>query len=568
MTTHNYRANNINESKLEKLDREPYFFHANVEGNFSEKAFPNAEVLELKVGAQVMFIKNDSSPEKQYFNGKIGTILYMDEDTVAVQCPNEAEPIEVSYERWDNVKYSLDEETKEISEEIAGVFSQIPLRLAWAITIHKSQGLTFEKAIIDAGASFAHGQTYVAMSRCTSLEGIVLKTRINSQAIINDTSVASFSKEVAENEPDASDLNQSQKNYQLNLIAEILNYQPFLRPAQRMISIYYKNRSTLQGVAIENPLETIKDKGVVTLMKVSNAFQKELIGFDAAVSELAEDNVKIQDRFKKAVAYYQDQTETWIKKPLEELDVSSDNKAVRKEFQKQYDALHELLAIKEFVLNKMKNGFKVQEYLQVRADAVLQEEKAPKKKGNKPKRDPVLAIKLRELRDVIATAENIPHFQVFTQETLYAFCDLLPRSLSALKKVKEMGKIRVAKYGEEIIEVIEEYCQEHQIELETKPKKEVKQPSHEISLELFKKGHSVKEIASARDLVEGTIYGHLLRYVPSGEIEISDLMPSERYEELVKEIESTEFESLKELKDKLDDAYTYHELRIVLQSLE
>jgi hypothetical protein len=567
LTTHNYRANSINESKLEKLAQESHFFHATIEGNFSEKAFPNAEILELKVGAQVMFIKNDSSLEKRYFNGKIGTIVSMDEDTVAVECPNEEEPIEVGYERWDNVKYSLDEETKEISEEITGVFSQIPLRLAWAITIHKSQGLTFEKAIIDAGASFAHGQTYVAMSRCTSLEGIVLKTRINSNAIINDTSVASFTKEVAENEPDAEDLNQSQKTYQLNLIAEVFNYQPFLRPVQRMISIYYKNRSTLQGVDVEQ-LEVLKDKGVVALMKVSNGFQKELIGFDAAVSELAEDNAKIQDRFQKAVSYYLDHTKKWIKKPFEELDPSSDNKAVRKEFQKQYDALQEALSVKEFVLKKMTGGFKVQDYLKVRSDAVLQESEAPKKKQNKPTRDPKLAIQLRELRDVIATSENIPHFQVFTQETLYAFCDALPRSLSALKKIKGMGKIRVAKYGEEILEVIEGYCQEEGIQPGEKPKKEKKQPSHEISLELFKKGMSVQEIASERNLVEGTIFGHLQRYVSSGEIEITDLMPSERYQQLVKEVESVEFESLKELKNKLDDSYTYHELRIVLQSLE
>ena len=277
LTTHNSKANSINESKLAKLQEESHFFNAQIEGKFSETAFPNSEIVELKVGAQVMFIKNDSAPEKRYFNGKIGVITHINEDTVTVQCPNEDSYIETTYERWDNVKYSLDEDTNEIKEEIAGIFSQMPLRLAWAITIHKSQGLTFEKAIIDAGASFAHGQTYVAMSRCTSLEGIVLKTQIGAKSIINDGTVKSFTEEVAANEPDEKVLTSSEKSYQLNLMAEIFSFQSLLYPTQRMMDIYYKNRSTLQGNVLTH-LETIKDQGVVQLMKIAASFQKQLEG--------------------------------------------------------------------------------------------------------------------------------------------------------------------------------------------------------------------------------------------------------------------------------------------------
>jgi hypothetical protein len=567
LTTHNNRARNINESKLEKLDRESHFFHANVEGNFSESSFPNSEVLELKIGAQVMFIKNDSSPEKQYFNGKIGTIVNIEDDLVTVQCPDDDFPIETTFEKWDNIKYSLEEETKEINEEIVGAFSQIPLRLAWAITIHKSQGLTFEKAIIDAGASFAHGQTYVALSRCTSLDGIVLKTKINSNAIINDGTVKSFSEEVAENEPDETILNRSEKEYQLNLMAEIFNYQAFLYPVQRMMDIYYKNRTTLQGT-IANHLETIKDKGVIPLMKVAHSFQSQLKALDEETSELAEHNEKIQERFQKAVTYFTDQTEEFIKKPLEELTFSSDNKAVKKDFQKQFDALLDALSVKIFVLKKLTKGFQTKEYLQVRSEAVLQETEVPKKKKLRSKRDPILAIRLRELRDDIATAENIPHFQVFTQETLYAMCDALPRNPSELKKVKGMGKIRVRKYGDEILEVIDEYCKENGINAKNEQKKEDKKPSHQISLELFKKGFSIKEIAKERNLTVSTIESHLVKYIPSGDIDVLELIPLQRYKKLVQEIEATEFNSLKELKDALDDSYSYTELKIVLQSLE
>ena len=188
-------------------------FKAEVEGKFPEYSFPNHKKLELKVGAQVMFIKNDSSHEKRYFNGKIGKIVSLSKDEAFVSCPEDDEDIVTTAETWENVNYSINQDTKEISEHITGSFSQIPLRLAWAITIHKSQGLTFEKAIIDTKASFAHGQTYVALSRCRTLEGIVLKSPISATSIISDTRVISFNKNVEENQPNVDTLNESQKNF-------------------------------------------------------------------------------------------------------------------------------------------------------------------------------------------------------------------------------------------------------------------------------------------------------------------------------------------------------------------
>ena len=244
LTTHNNRANLINNSELNTLKIKPVFFNAIISGKFSENAFPNAERLELKVGAQVMFIKNDSSTEKRYYNGKIGIITAITKESVAVQCGDEVDEIITEKETWSNINYSINEETKAIKEEMIGAFTQIPLRLAWAITIHKSQGLTFERAIIDAEASFAHGQTYVALSRCTSLEGLVLKTPITSSAIINDSTVSLFNEGVEENHPDEDILNTSEKNFQLNLIAELFDFQPLLYPVTRLIDIFYKNLPT------------------------------------------------------------------------------------------------------------------------------------------------------------------------------------------------------------------------------------------------------------------------------------------------------------------------------------
>ena len=459
LTTHNNRANAINNLELEKLKTKTSFFKADISGKFNENSFPNDEKLALKVGAQVMFIKNDSSQEKRYYNGKIGIITDISKETVTVQCANEIDEIVTEKETWENINYSINDETKDIKEDITGSFSQIPLRLAWAITIHKSQGLTFEKAIIDAEASFAHGQTYVALSRCTSLEGIVLKTKISSNAIINDAKVGSFNKSVEENHPDESVLIESEKQFQLNLISELFDYQQFLYPTTRLIDIFYKNRTSIKGDVIEH-LQIIKDNGIVALMKVANGFKIQL----KTVSEAAilpENSSLIQERFTKAVDYFLTQTIKNIVQPLSKISFSSDNKAVKKDFDKQFDALQEVLTEKVFALKKMTEGFTTKTYLQVRANAVLQNVEKPKKKKVASKRDPIIALKLRELRDDIAKAENIPHFQIFTQETLYLLCDELPRTEKELLNIKGMGKIRDQKYGEEITELINSYCQEN-----------------------------------------------------------------------------------------------------------
>ena len=565
LTTHNKRASLINDSELNTLTTKNHIFNAEVSGKFNENAFPNDERLALKVGAQVMFIKNDSSPEKRYYNGKIGIITAISRENVTVQCANEIDEIITEKEQWDTVNYSIHEETKELKEDIVGTFSQIPLRLAWAITIHKSQGLTFNKAIIDAEASFAHGQTYVALSRCTSLEGLVLKTPISNSAIINDTTVQVFSKEVEENHPDETILTASEIQFQLNLISELLDYQSFLYPVSRLIDIYYKNRTSIKGEVIEH-LQLIKDNGIVALMKVSNGFKNQLLAISSE-GILPESSSQIQDRFKKAVDYFLTVSIKNIVQPIASLSFSSDNKAVKKDFTTQFDKLQELLSEKVFALKKMTEGFKVQPYLKIRAAAVLQKTTPVKKKKLPSKRDPILALGLRALRDDISKAENIPHFQIFTQETLYAICDSLPRTEKELLKVNGMGKIRVKKYGDEILELIETYCKENGINAFNEQKKEDKKSTKQISFELFKKGLSIKEIAKERSLTSGTVESHLASYIPSGEVDILELIPLKKYQKMIKEIEAVEYKNLTHLKENVDKSYSFMELRMVLLSL-
>ena len=333
-----------------------------------------------------------------------------------------------------------------------------------------------------------------------------------------------------------------------------------------MIDIFYKNQTSLKGEIITH-LQTIKDEGIVPLLKIANGFKNQIQQLSQE-NILAENSSAIQERFTKGIHYFQNQTEKLIQNPLNEISFSTDNKTVKKDFEKQLENLQELTSVKKFLFKKLKDGFKTQEYLKIRANAVLQNVEAPKKKKNPSKRDPLLAIKLRELRDDISKAESIPHFQIFTQVTLYEICDLLPRTPKELLKINGMGKIRVEKYGEEILEVIEKYCEENGINHQNKQKREDKKPTKQITFELFKNGLSIKEIAKERSLTNGTIESHLASFIASGEINVLEIIPIKKYKKIRKAIEDTEFKNLTELKEKVDKSFSYIELRMVLMAID
>ena len=224
LTTHNNQAQRINDRELASLPGKAYSFRAEVKDDFPEYSYPADEVLTIKEGAQIMFLKNDVSSEKRYYNGMIGEVVTVNETGMFVRGKDSEHEFQLLQEEWGNYKYVLNEETKEITEEIAGVFRQYPIRLAWAITIHKSQGLTFERAIIDARNSFAHGQTYVALSRCKTLDGMVLESPLRREAIISDSVVDNFTKAVERNKPGNKQLNDMQKAYFFDLLSDLFNF--------------------------------------------------------------------------------------------------------------------------------------------------------------------------------------------------------------------------------------------------------------------------------------------------------------------------------------------------------
>ena len=585
LTTHNNRANKMNLEELEGIKRTSHFFTASIDGDFPEHAYPTLEKLEFKVGAQVMFIKNDSAPEKRFYNGKIGKIVQMSKHEIVVRCPGDSHDITTEKEAWDNLTYSINEQTKEISEKVKGSFNQIPLRLAWSITIHKSQGLTFERAIIDAESSFAHGQTYVALSRCTTLEGIVLKSKIGQNGIIQDTRVIGFTQEVEDKSPDEKQLQQAQNNYQLQLIDDIFRFPNLGYLVNRCLKVEFQNSNILKG-NITEPLKIIKEKGVNELNKIANSFKNQLSEMNTADLE-PENNQEIQERFKKAIKYFKQQTEESLMKPLSEITFMTDNATVEKDFKDPLNKMNELFNIKRYCFNGLLEGFKTAKYLELRALAVFQKEKTTVKNKitTEDTKHPELFNALRQLRNDLVEEEDVAHFQVYTQKALLGMCENLPRTKKQLLKVHGIGQIKVDKYGTQIIEIIKAYCKEkniteafEQIDInlslsDEKPQKEkktkkTKGASHRLSLKLFKEGKSIKEIASERDLVFGTIENHLLTFIPSGEIKIEDLIPLEKAEALKKLVGEMTYEGIGDLKVQLSDKFSYRELKMVILELE
>jgi len=579
LTTHNHQANEINRRKLDEISSNSTFYEAEVVGDFSEHNFPTHENLELKVGSQVMFVKNDSDIEKRYFNGKIGKVISLEKDKVIVRCPGDYDDIEVTTELWENITYSIDEKTKEITEKVKGSFEQIPLKLAWAITIHKSQGLTFDKAVIDVELSFAHGQTYVALSRCKTLEGMVLLKPIEKQSIIHDNTVTNFTNNIEANQPTKNDLSEAEKQYHLNLIWELFNFSHLHYPINRALDISYQNQNTLRGNYLD-PIKTIKENGIDNLIKIGASFRNQLAAMSKDIQHPLADE-KIQERIAKGLEYFSKQMEEFIEKPLDELSFSTDNKAVNKDLKEQIKRFNEQLKVKEFCFRGLEDKFDPNKYMQLKNDAVFAKIKEPKaiKKEVIHEVNNKLFEQLRTFRTSISNSEDIPPFQVFTQDALYNMCNELPRTSKQLLKVKGMGKIRVAKYGEEILEIINDYCNSENIEAtdtveisseitERKPLK--KGTTQQISFDMYKDGMSIDDIAKERNLKTQTIETHLSKYISDGSIKLSELLGDAKSDEIVKAIKSVDYKELglTELKEKLDNKYSWGELRMALSAIE
>lgn len=369
LTTHNYQADNINKSELEALASKAKTFKAQVKGDFPESSFPTDGTLTLKIGAQVMFVKNDSSVDKAYYNGMLGEVVEFENDIIRVLPHGGDTVLDIGHEQWENLRYTIDEKTKEIAEEVIGTFSQYPLKTAWAITVHKSQGLTFEKAIIDVHNSFAHGQAYVALSRCKTLEGMVLSTLVPRSAIINDSLVNDFTSDPRHGQPDEEKLQQMQRHYMLTLVEGLFDFSAIrfsFSDIIRCMREHFYNSHPKIYIAWGKASERMK-----SVEEVARRFHMQYSNM-IMTSPDYQHNEFLQERLCKGADYFSQEI-VFVGSLLVKTSLPTDNKQVKERINTLLQTMQETYRHKaKLLLYVAKEGFVVQDYLKKKAKVMLE----------------------------------------------------------------------------------------------------------------------------------------------------------------------------------------------------
>ena len=482
LTTHNYQAQDINRMQLMLLPTQPMTYRAEVSGEFPELSYPTDAELELKIGAQVMFCKND--PGKAYYNGKIGQVVKCDNERVWVRCsPDSLDPdgqeekiLEVTPQEWTNSKYTTNAQTGEISEEIVGKFTQIPLKTAWAITIHKSQGLTFDRAIINAGKAFSPGQVYVALSRCRTLEGMVLSTPIPPGVISVDPQVVQFSQmQVA---PTADDLRRDRQKFVEDTLCQIFNFdqlQMRLNYVVRLMDEHlyrtYPNRvNTAKRICTE-----VNEK----LTLVGHTFQNQI----RQLMPLADDyehNPTLQERFTKGNLYYLNKTADLLQDFIEAGLPEIDNKTHKEQLEREFQLLESDYTLKVSLFTRFSTkGFSLNEYWDAKAIASMdpeekkaQREKAERAAARKKKneaegkvskitvsedediKDPKLYKALQAWRREKAAQLKVPPHFIMHNATIVALTNHKPTTAKELMAIPGIGKKVLSAFGTELLEIL------------------------------------------------------------------------------------------------------------------
>ena len=578
LTTHNRNADAVNETRLDALGGKEYRFNAEISGDFPEHAYPAPSALKLKKGAQVMFLRNDASGEQRYFNGKIGKIVRISEDDIRIKCPGESSEIVVESLEWKNIKYTVNEESKEIQEDVIGKFRQFPLKPAWAITIHKSQGLTFEKAVIDAESAFAHGQFYVALSRCKTLEGMVLRSPIPSRGISTDTAVLSFVESARRKPPSENSLHVAKIGYQQKLLLDCFDFQSLRSRLNYFVRLLLGNTDLVQvfGVSDMGRLREMAEKDVFS---VSEKFSRQL---QTRFTEetLPESDAYILKRTGKASKWFQEKFSLIFDDVVKNLRLETDNQELRKQIGNTLNYIKQEIVVKLAGITSCEKGFSPSHYLRAisKAEIDFSPEKAGKPQapdyGESDIEHPELFRQLKEWRSRKAKELGVPHFQILHQRVLIQIAVNLPDSGSALIKIKGVGKKTLEKYGEELLALVTGYRKKHGIESVTLPKAKAaareKTPSvkstsspntRQISFDMLNRGLTVPGIAKERGLAESTIQGHLCSFIETGDLNIDRLLSSEKQATIEAALNHAPDNFLSAAKDELGDDYSYGDIK-------
>lgn len=490
LTTHNYQADAVNREKMDALKGKPVSFDAEIDGNYPENSYPADTSLVLKVGAQVMFTRNDTSGDRLYYNGKIGTVTALKPDIVVTD--EEGNEIAVQKEKWENIKYDISSEDNEIKALVDGTFTQYPLRPAWAITIHKSQGLTFDRVVIDAGKAFSFGQVYVALSRCRTLEGIVLSSSISSRCTFSNQEVAAFEDSYTPEEMAEAGFDRCRLDFFTEKLCEAFNLKR-LKYLYGKLNGIWQNELVRLFPTLSKTFGSLADTSPDTEIKGFNELSEIGVRFQTQLKRIIDaDGTKNTDgvlagRISKAAAYFDVQLSALAKIAAPMALAEIENKETRKIFKVAFENfLKELkfriLLYEDIVLS----GFDVKRSAKIKTDSELEqfrtlkalvkalnsiveggEEKTEGKKKNASaddagttkaemleSRHPEVLEALVAWRKEKYTALGVPAFMVMHQRTLIHISNILPQSKEELLQADGFGKAKWEKYGREILELL------------------------------------------------------------------------------------------------------------------
>lgn len=466
LTTHNHIADSYNENRLANISGKAYRFKADIEGTFPEYSYPTDGELTLKEGAQVMFVKND--PAGKFYNGRIGRITSIDQGHVCVTCSGDDCEIEVEATEWENAKYELNAQTKEIETTVQGIFRQLPLRLAWAITIHKSQGLTFEHAIIDAAFSFAAGQVYVALSRCKSLDGLVLAKPVQQSNIMNDRGVGNYIAMQGEAaQRSISMLPALKEQYHIEQLRQLFDFNDLQRSENqlaRVIEEHFAGTHPRLAAAHRQARSDIKDKVVEVARKWTAIFM--------AMNGGELNNTQFAERVKRSATYFLDTVTDILGDLLPATSAESDSRHVQKRFLDAIADTGMIYDIKTAILKEVAlNGFDPVTFMRIKQRVTLgvtdDREEIPKKRTKRNKKekaksnvntedvqDKALFEQLREWRQNKSVEKGLPPYAIIRQKALIGIANSRPQTIGQLISIPFFGKKSAETYGEEILEII------------------------------------------------------------------------------------------------------------------
>lgn len=488
LCTHNRKTKAINDKRLSEIESKSYFYQCEVEGDFDPKTYPNSEILELKEGSQVMFIKNDyqhKATERDYYNGSIGKVVELEEKKVLVRLQENGKEISVEPYTWEKYRYSMDKKTMEIVQEVIGSFKQYPLKLAWAITIHKSQGLTFDKAIIDADQSFTHGQYYVALSRCKTLEGLTLASPFSPEAVITDVKVNDFKHSQEDNRADEKTFEQDRFEYYFHSLEEIFDFSA-LQFALDELDKFNIGQVAGRQAEVSSAFASISKAVKEDISEVSKRFSVQL-------RRICRDSGMLKERCGKASVYFLEQMPLCLSllQALDSLDwdeyLSNDEteELIRRfgnEVELKYRLLRylqandlDLVAYTELKNKTIAEGDKMQwtaykTFIKKgKNEMAIQKNETPKEKNEKAFRKIQTAKEkneelemedlfaaLKQWRRSRAEEEGLPAYCILSQKAIEGITKSRPRTQEELLAIKGIGKKTLEKYGDTLLELIAE----------------------------------------------------------------------------------------------------------------